>query len=275
MIPIHALKRSADNLLEFIQITTRLGPKKWIFRGQTKSSFILRPKAGRPEFHRNLPRQVGPPHPLLDDDMQRFQDWRRQAVAYAEVLPSGDLECLAYAQHYGLATRLLDWTTNALVALFFAVENHHDEEGVVYCHFPTTFELAPDRKLDDPVFQIAVFRPRPFDRRILAQHGLFTYHHEPEVEFPPSAESKAFEIIGGRMVESITAEGFSGLLAVIIAAKQKRQIMQQLNELGFTRKALFPDLDGLSSFINWEAQEGVLDLEQLREQMSRTPRPGV
>ena len=275
MIPTYASKKPVRSLVEFIQITTSLSPKEWIFRGQTKTSWMLRPKGGRPEFYRNLPKQTGQHSQLFDDDIRKFLDWRRQAVAYAGTLPSGDLECLAYAQHYGLATRLLDWTTNPLVALFFAVETNHDEEGVVYCHFPTTFELEPDRKLDEGVYQIAVFRPRPFDRRILAQQGLFTYHHEPANEFPASSESTAFKLVDGQLVEDVTAEKSLGLLAIIIPAHDKRQIMQHLNELGITRKVLFPDLEGLSSFINWKAQEEVLDLQQLREQMNRTVQAGL
>lgn len=41
-------------------------------------------------------------------------------------------EILSKMQHYGVPTRLLDVTTNALVALYFACENNWDEDGAVY-----------------------------------------------------------------------------------------------------------------------------------------------
>lgn len=39
---------------------------------------------------------------------------------------------LALMQHYGLPTRILDITANALVALYFAVSENEDKDGVVY-----------------------------------------------------------------------------------------------------------------------------------------------
>ena len=38
---------------------------------------------------------------------------------------------LTYMQHYGLPTRLLDVTTNALVALYFACQPHDNDDGLV------------------------------------------------------------------------------------------------------------------------------------------------
>lgn len=43
-----------------------------------------------------------------------------------------NFERLALMQHYGLRTRILDITTNALVALYFAVTDNKDKDGIVY-----------------------------------------------------------------------------------------------------------------------------------------------
>jgi hypothetical protein len=57
----------------------------------------------------------------------------------SEALPENNnyAEWLALAQHYGLPTRLLDWSASILTAAFFAVDGHLDEDGVVYAISPT------------------------------------------------------------------------------------------------------------------------------------------
>ena len=57
-----------------------------------------------------------------------LDEFKRKAVGFISKQPRNDFEWLFIMQHYGAPTRLLDWSTNALVALYFALQKNVPEK---------------------------------------------------------------------------------------------------------------------------------------------------
>ena len=196
------------------------------YRGQADANWPLLPKAGREECF--------VPH---DRDLGRFSAWLKTAIAY-ENLPDTYIERLAVAQHHGLATRLLDWTKNPLVAAFFAVSEEQGKDGSLYLlecpdKFCTT-EVTSESLTDHP--KVRAYIPRAVTDRILQQQGMFTVH---------CPSNNEIEICGSRIDSNEP-----NLRKIIIPASLKDDILEMLNDYGVADNTLFPGLDGLSKNIN-------------------------
>jgi hypothetical protein len=194
----------------------------WLFRGQADSAWPVIPKAGRDVYR-------------VTRDLGRFRAWQDRACAYAQ-LPDNDWECLAIAQHHGLATRLLDWTTNPLVAAYFATASLPNLAGAVYCYLPLMYVDRDVAKLDD-VDRVAAYIPRAVAQRIVNQGGVFTVHPDPSVPLQATRPQE----LSGRM----------DLYQIEIPAEAKNRIVKTLDTYGLNEVTLFPDLDGLSRHVNW------------------------
>ena len=232
----------------FVDFIEKHPNKHWVFRGQSKIEEPLLPKAGRPAYRLKLT------NPYKRGDLGRFDRWRHQAVAFSEQLPENEFECLAFAQHYGLATRLLDWTANPLVALFFATEKHRDDDGGVFFYRPAG-TVKPEQKKLRKFSNVMLYKPRPIDQRILAQDGVLTFHSEPEKILEPR-----------RISPDKTVSGSCGfdLFVVRVLAKQKEDLQRRIRDFGMHRRILFPDLDGLSESINWTTRRISKDQQKPR-----------
>jgi len=199
------------------------------FRGQSDSSWSLLPKAGRSS------------HYLPDNrDLGRFNAWRHDAYPYLDVDIQRDFEMLAYAQHHGLATRLLDWTANPLVAAYFSVSADADKDGLIFCYSPEVFvDLETAKIRQDGLHGAGLITPA-FDGRMLNQKGLFTVHS------PPDASLEVQPI-------SFMPEE-PNLHILVIPAELKEDLRLQLGDYGITEHFIFPDVDGVARHINADTE---------------------
>ena len=209
---------STFNDVNSIANTYRSG--KWVFRGVPDSTYELVPKAGRQNWNENLEKHM-------------FHAFCREITAYIEKPPTSEWEFLAIAQHHGLPTRLLDWSENLLVAIFFACNNKTDSDGAVYVL--NTKSVVDPEKSPFEMTRIAKYRPNHVTQRITAQRGLFTVHPKPNKPM----------LLGDSPHKAYQTR------KVIIPAKAKERILWDLSRFNINARSLFPDLDGLANFLGW------------------------
>lgn len=224
--------------------------EKWIFRGQSNSSWELMPRAGRLEYSVTT-KNAGQPGSELSADLERFETWRALAKSAFHGLPENDFDCLGFAQHYGLVTRLLDWTKDPLVALFFAVQNaktNKTVDGVVFAH--KSEWLIKQRSLKFSSLELAcgvyALEPEVLNPRVIAQKGLFTYHKNPWADFRHSARGDVLKYVD-------------------IAHSYKKVIRGQLRKAGYSKATMFPDIETISKKVNRETRRMARQLQRIEE----------
>ena len=211
------------------------GPER-IFRGVTDKDYELVPSIGR-----NTGSGTGGDISSLEREL--LEEFKRLSVPELTLPPTSEFEWLFLAQHYGLPTRLLDWSTNPLVALYFAVERKDDVDGAVYmvrhavsdqyelfdyhtADYTQEAKKAPaSRFVIQPSQGIFVFlRPKYTDRRYQNQKSVFSC---------PADPFKALEIDGLKKLE------FSGRL--------KPPLRSRLRTMGIATSFIYPGLGGVAS----------------------------
>jgi len=202
-----------------------------LFRGQSQDWPLL-PKIARIRLRLDL----------LRAEQSLLSEFKLQAPPLADLLPQTDWEWLSLAQHYGMATRLLDWTSNPLAALWFATEKPAEESkpAVVWAFDPADDDHVLQLSSSSPFSgeRTRVFQPPHIARRITAQSGWFTVHKYivSRRGFVPLEQQSQYK---------------TALAKIVIPSASFSDIRYDLAQCGFSAASMLTDLTGICSHIEW------------------------
>lgn len=210
-----------ENLSQYLAAIKEERSTAPVYRGHRVASWPLQPGILRAQ-----PRTPSGPEFTEGILIREFRE--RVRLLLPQVPPQNDWEWLALAQHHGLLTRLLDWTKNPLVALFFAVERSGEADSAVWCAHPT-FSLDLDRVSPFTVKDVHVVELAHVSARMTVQKGTFTVHP----------------------LEPRDPDGWTlRLTRIVVRAGTRVPLRNELRLLGVDRGSLFPDLDGIAQGLN-------------------------
>lgn len=246
---------SIDQILTFVANHDDCKGPQLLFRGVADSKYKLQPTLGRLLKRR---KEDGTPEgwkkKFLIRELQMLKQFREHAMLLDQNANYSDLVWMAVAQHHGLPTRLLDWTTNLLIALWFATEDADVEttrDGALWVYLVSTeggdewINLYDDSwtKHDGDfgfltqLDRTRIINPRRVVPRMRNQSGLFTIHR---------LNNKQIDLAN---LESNELEK-PKLVKLLIPKKAKRRIHEDLGKLlGTELTNIFPDYESVSKSI--------------------------
>lgn len=245
----------APSLKDFVEIIDSMSfdqrVPRW-FRGVGKSTYALVPSLYRHPTVRTTPE-------LLDIEVKMIARFKERAFPYLNSSSLTTWEYLFLMQHHGVPTRLLDWTENPFIALYFSLVSAVqcgpiDTSAAVWVLSPTiwnekVFEHTSYKGGPLSVTDKRISRYDPSDMDSIPEMpaAIFGIHNSPRI----IAQRGVFTIFGSSLepMEGLFVhKSFSkdGLVKIEIPSDKINAILERLFSTGYTESMIYPGLDGLA-----------------------------
>ncbi|MBB5058398.1 hypothetical protein HDF16_003112 [Granulicella aggregans] len=214
------------------------------YRGHRSVGWRLEPKLLRP--------------PATESETHLINRFKQHASLLLPHHPGNEFDWLFLMQHHGLSTRLLDWSENPLVGLYFAVEQDVTEDSVLWMLLPTVLNsksnIRPAFEHEIPSFEdeelknylpstisreirsrlnpVAAIAPRN-SPRMQAQQGVFTITHRDNVYIDEVGEPNTRDHIWRYLIPGVA----------------KADLRADLRRLGITKFSVFPELSSITAIV--------------------------
>lgn len=204
--------------------------------------------------------RLGGPYASLEKHLLRnFKKYARRTVVEQDSF----WHWLSVAQHYGLPTRLLDWTYSPYVALHFAtanIERSHIDGAIWAVNYLKTHQTLPEQiyyKLEDEGANVftgemlseTVSSLEEFNR--MAEDDFALFFEPPSIDDRITNQFAFFSAMPDptRIFDDWLRQHPDLWRRIIIPAPLKWEIRDKLDQANMTERVLFPGLDGLSSWL--------------------------
>lgn len=206
------------------------------------------------------------PEQLADLERRLMVRFRQRSIPYHNRPLTEDWDTLFFMQHYGIPTRLLDWTENPLIALHFALigakmtktrsgRSGFESQAAIWMVDPVSWNRQALRHLsfDGGVLSpgddaLKGYQPTP---RFAGMHdtpvAIYGAHNSARIV----AQQGVFTIFGKGtkpMEDAFRADDFptSSLTKFIVQRSTISRMRTSLLNHGITESVVFPDLEGLA-----------------------------
>lgn len=241
-------------------------PNHFIYRGHANAEWVLQS---------SLERIIGTKWSA--EEAKKFEEFsllnfkpKFHLYDHENIIPDSKLAWLSIMQHYGVPTRLLDFTESPYVALYFALEAYDPHSRNDLAVFALDYTGIMDRSIEHISSKDQAFketRSSIYEK----QDGIFetvvdrfsydiAWIAEPkQLNARLDRQAGSFLISGNRglrIQEVLDSETYANefMSKFIINCQLYKNIFDLLRKMNITSKSLYGDLDGLARSIRMQMQ---------------------